>query len=103
VRRSRGDAVLTPGDIVKRVALFFVGGSLVVAVLRGFPVTEPNQWYAWGQKQANAVEEWVTGWMGDVPFDELPPVDPIIPTGEPSGKNAGTKAEKSGKGSGDAN
>lgn len=94
VWRAKGESVLTPGEIVKRVALFFVGGSLVVAVLRGFPVSDPNQWYAWGQKQAVAVEEWVTGWMGDVPFDELPPVDPIIPTGEPSGKASTTKSDK---------
>lgn len=96
--------MLTPGDILKRIALFFVGGSLVVAVLRGFPVTEPNKWYAWGEEQANAVEVWVKDWMGDVPIDELPPVDSIIPSDEQNsndggsgGSGDGDKAETSSK------
>lgn len=91
--------MLSPGDIVKRVLLFFVGGSLVVAVLRGFPVTEPNQWYNWGAEQANEVEVWVKGWMGDVPFEELPPVDSIIPSDESSSGGVVEESEKKVKSS----
>jgi len=91
--------LLSPGDIVKRVLLFFVGGSLVVAVLRGFPVTEPNQWYDWGAEQANEVEIWVKGWMGDVPFEELPPMDSIIPSDESSSVSGIEESEKKVKSS----
>lgn len=72
--------MLTPGDILKRVLLFFVGGSLVVAVARGFPIANPNEWYNWGKEQANNTQEWVTGFMDDVPFEDLPEVDSIIPS-----------------------
>lgn len=85
--------MLTPGDILKRIGLFFVGGSLVVAVLRGFPVTQPNEWYKWGEEQANSVEAWVSGWMNDVPFDELPPVDSIIPS-ESSGPSQDSPSDE---------
>lgn len=86
--------MLTPGDIVKRILLFFVGGSLVVAVLRGFPVTEPNLWYDWGEQQAAQVETWVKGWMSDVPLDELKPVDSIIPSEGATDEKVSTQKDK---------